>query len=69
MTQRHESRRSESKEHSERGRKDTSSEKARNLSHKVEEVVVPTQKIFVDELGRVIDEKGNIIPKVIAHDY
>ena len=41
-------------------------EKSSRSSQRKEEVMAESKKIFVDELGRVIDEKGNIIPKVIT---
>ena len=42
-------------------------EKGKSSGRNEEVVSSASKKIFVDELGRVIDEKGNIIPRVRAN--
>jgi hypothetical protein len=59
---------SESKENEKRESvRNASTEKSRSSVRKEEPSAIASQKIFIDELGRVIDEKGNIIPRVITN--
>jgi hypothetical protein len=56
---------SESKENDKRDSvRNVSTEKSRSSVRKEEPTAIASQKIFIDDLGRVIDEKGNIIPRV-----
>ena len=56
---------SESKDNEKRESvRNVSTEKSRSSVRKEEPPAIASQKIFIDEMGRVIDEKGNIIPKV-----